>query len=94
MYPEGFQPLEGLKEDDYQYNTGVQLNVAGWDVDADIGYGKDIDNIYTYNSGNQSLFIGTPTPRRPTSTTAPSSPASSPAPSMPRINIMSAWLRP
>jgi iron complex outermembrane recepter protein len=61
MYPEGFQPLEGLKEDDYQYNTGFQLNVAGWDIDADIGYGKDIDNIFTWNSGNRSLFIDTHT---------------------------------
>jgi iron complex outermembrane recepter protein len=61
MYPEGFQPLEGLKEDDYQYNTGFQLNLAGWDIDADIGYGKDIDNIYTLNSGNRSLFIDTHT---------------------------------
>ena len=61
MYPNGFRPMEVLKEDDYQYNTGVKFNVLGWDVDADVGYGKDIDNIYTYSSGNRSLFIDTHT---------------------------------
>lgn len=61
MDPEGFLPMEVLKEDDYQYNTGVKFNVAGWAVDADIGYGKVIDNIYTWNSGNRSLFIDTHT---------------------------------
>ncbi|HEX3991071.1 MAG TPA: TonB-dependent receptor, partial [Acetobacteraceae bacterium] len=61
MYPEGFRPLEVLKEDDYQYNVGEKFNVLGWAVDADVGYGKDIDNIYTWNSGNRSLFIDTHT---------------------------------
>lgn len=57
--PQGFNPQEALKEDDYQYNAGVKFNVAGWDVDANLGYGKDIDQIYVYNSGNRSLFIDT-----------------------------------
>ena len=61
LYPNGFRPMEVLKEDDYQYNIGVKFNVLGWDVDADVGYGKDIDNIYTYSSGNRSLFIDTHT---------------------------------
>ena len=61
MYPEGFRPMEVLKEDDYQYNVGEKFNVFGWAVDADVGYGKDIDNIYTWNSGNRSLFIDTHT---------------------------------
>ena len=59
QYPHGFQPQEGLQETDYQYNAGVKFNLFGWDTNADIGYGKDIDNIYTYNSGNRSLFIDT-----------------------------------
>ncbi len=61
QYPEGFRPMEVLKEDDYQYNMGTKFNVLGWALDADIGYGKDIDNIYTWNSGNRSLFIDTHT---------------------------------
>ncbi|HKD46062.1 MAG TPA: TonB-dependent receptor, partial [Rhizomicrobium sp.] len=61
QYPEGMRPQEVLKEDDYQYNVGEKFNVAGWAVDADVGYGKDIDNIYTWNSGNRSLWIDTHT---------------------------------
>jgi iron complex outermembrane receptor protein len=59
--PEGFRPMEALKEDDYQYNIGEKFNLAGWAVDADVSYGKDIDNIYTLNSLNRSLFIDTHT---------------------------------
>jgi iron complex outermembrane receptor protein len=53
--------MEVLKEDDYQYNVGEKFNLFGWAVDTDVGYGKDIDNIYTWNSGNRSLFIDTHT---------------------------------
>ena len=62
--PEGFQPYEGLKEDDYQYNIGTKFNVLGWDTDVGVGYGKDIDNIYTIGSLNRSLFIDTHTSPR------------------------------
>ncbi len=61
MYPNGFRPMEVLKEDDYQYDVGTKFNVLGWDVDANVSYGKDIDTIYTWNSGNRSLFIDTHT---------------------------------
>jgi len=59
--PEGFRPLEALKEDDYQYNVGEKFNLAGWAFDIGVGYGKDIDNIYTLDSLNRSLFIDTHT---------------------------------
>ena len=59
--PEGFRPLEVLKEDDYQYNIGEKFNVLGWAIDVNGGYGKDIDNIYTLDSLNRSLFIDTHT---------------------------------
>jgi iron complex outermembrane receptor protein len=61
MYPFGFNPQEAIQETDYQYNMGLKFNVAGWDVDTNVGYGKDIDNIYTLQSGNRSLFIDTHT---------------------------------
>jgi iron complex outermembrane receptor protein len=61
LYPNGFSPQEVLREDDYQYNMGMKFNVAGWDFDANVGYGKDIDNIYTWRSANRSLFIDTHT---------------------------------
>jgi outer membrane receptor protein involved in Fe transport len=59
LYPNGFRPMEVLSEDDYEYNVGTKLNVLGWDVNANVAYGKDIDKIYTYNSGNRSLFLDT-----------------------------------
>ena len=61
MYPQDMEPQEGLYEDDYQYNAGEKFNVAGWAFDVDVGYGKDIDKIWTFNSGNRSLFIDTHT---------------------------------
>ncbi|HWF63465.1 MAG TPA: TonB-dependent receptor [Rhizomicrobium sp.] len=61
LYPQGMRPSEVLKEDDYQYNIGEKFNLAGWAFDIDVGYGKDIDLIYTWNSGNRSLFIDTHT---------------------------------
>jgi iron complex outermembrane receptor protein len=59
--PGGFSPYEALFEDDYQYNVGTKFSVLGWDTDVGIGYGKDIDRIYTTNSLNRSLFIDTHT---------------------------------
>ena len=59
--PLGFRPQEALKEDDYQYNVGTKFNLLGWDVDANVGYGKDINNIYTLDSGNGSLYRDTHT---------------------------------
>jgi iron complex outermembrane receptor protein len=61
LYPNGFQPQEAVKDTDYQYNLGLKANVAGWDVDGSISYGKDVNDIYTLNSGNRALFIDTHT---------------------------------
>jgi len=61
FYPNGFRPLEAIKEDDYQYNAGMKFKVADWDIDADVGYGKDIDLVYTLNTANRTLFIDTHT---------------------------------
>ena len=61
QYPQDMEPEEGLREVDYQYNAGVKFKVLGFGFDANIGYGKDFDKIYTYNSGNRSLFIDTHT---------------------------------
>jgi iron complex outermembrane receptor protein len=59
QYPLDMEPQEGLQETDYQYDVGANFKLAGWDVTADIGYGKDFTKLYTYNSGNRSLFIDT-----------------------------------
>jgi iron complex outermembrane receptor protein len=61
QYPQGFQPEEGIRELDYQYNFGTKFKAAGIDFDLSGGYGHDTDRIYTYHSGNRSLFIDTHT---------------------------------
>ena len=61
QYPGGFQPYEAVKDTDYQYNLGATGNLAGWNVDASVSYGKDINDIYTLHSGNRSLFVDTHT---------------------------------
>src|SRR5665213_2808016 len=61
FYPNGQITSEVIKQDDYQYNVGEKLNLAGWAIDADVGYGKDIDNIYTWGSGVKTLYLDTHT---------------------------------
>ncbi len=61
QYPLGFEPQEAVKDTDYQYNLGVNANAGDWTVDANIGYGKDVNDVYTLGSGNRTLFIDTHT---------------------------------
>ncbi|HWY63222.1 MAG TPA: TonB-dependent receptor [Rhizomicrobium sp.] len=61
VYPRDMEPLEGLREVDYQYNAGLKFDLLSWHMDANLGYGKDIDKVSTLNSGNRSLFIDTHT---------------------------------
>ena len=61
FYPNGQITSEVIKQDDYQYNTGLKFAVMGWDVDANIGYGKDIDNIFTWGSAVKTLYLDTHT---------------------------------
>ncbi len=55
----GFNPQEGLKEDDYGYSMGIKGAIDGWNWDLSGTYGKDRDKIYTYNSANRGLFVDT-----------------------------------
>jgi iron complex outermembrane receptor protein len=59
--PKGFNPQEGLKEDDYGYSVGIKGEIAGFHWDLSGTYGKDHDLIYTYNTANASLFLDTHT---------------------------------
>ena len=61
FYPNGQITSEVIKQDDYQYNTGLKFAVMGWDIDANIGYGKDIDNIFTWGSAVKTLYLDTHT---------------------------------
>jgi iron complex outermembrane receptor protein len=62
--PAGFNPQEGLKEDDYGYTAGIKGEIAGYHWDLSGTYGKDRNKIYTYDSGNLSLFKDTHTTPR------------------------------
>jgi iron complex outermembrane receptor protein len=59
--PQGFTPLEALREDDYGYTAGVRGDLAGWHWDLSGTYGKDHNKIYTLNSANLSLYKDTHT---------------------------------
>jgi iron complex outermembrane receptor protein len=59
--PTGFNPQEGLKEDDYGYTVGLKGEIQGWRWDLSGTYGKDRNKIYTYDSANRSLFLDTHT---------------------------------
>jgi iron complex outermembrane recepter protein len=59
--PQGFNPQEGLKEDDYGYTAGLKGEIAGYHWDLSGTYGKDRNAIYTYNTANASLYLDTHT---------------------------------
>ena len=59
--PQGFTPLEALREDDYGYTLGVKGELEGWHWDLSGTYGKDRAKIYTLNSANLSLYKDTHT---------------------------------
>jgi len=61
FYPNGQITSEVIKQDDYQYNTGLKFSVLGWEIDANVGYGKDIDNIFTWGSAVKTLYLDTHT---------------------------------
>lgn len=57
--PLGFSPKEALRETDYAVSGGARGEAAGWSWDLSTTYGRDINDIYTRNSANASLFIDT-----------------------------------
>ena len=54
--PYGFDPKEGIQEDDYSITAGVKGTFLGWGWDVSTTYGEDHDNVYTLNSLNAQLF--------------------------------------
>ena len=63
-FPQGFVPIEALREDDYAYTFGLKGEIEHWRWDLSGTYGKDRDKIYTLNSANLSLFKDTHTTPR------------------------------
>jgi iron complex outermembrane receptor protein len=55
-FPGGFQPAEGLTQNDYSFTGGAQGDVAGWHFDVASTYAKDKNEVFVYNSANQTLY--------------------------------------
>lgn len=55
----GFNPKEGLVENDYSTGLGLKGETGGWNWDLSTTYGRDEDKIYTLDSANASLFVNT-----------------------------------
>jgi iron complex outermembrane receptor protein len=60
-FPNGFNPREALREDDYAVTGGVKGVFEGWNWDLSTTYGRDKNEISTLNSANASLFVDTHT---------------------------------
>jgi len=63
-FPNGFNPREALREDDYAITAGIKGMLSGWNWDLSTTYGRDKNEISTLNSANASLFIDTHTTPR------------------------------
>ncbi len=56
VMPNGFSPSEGIVEDDYALTGGVKGHVGEWNWDLSTTYGKDRDQIGTFNTVSPDLF--------------------------------------
>ena len=57
FYPNGFIPLMGMTENDFQVNGGVQGTTAGWNWDSYVTYGRDYESYTTLNSDNPTFGL-------------------------------------
>jgi iron complex outermembrane recepter protein len=58
-FPRGFNPREGVREDDFAFTGGVKGKLGGLSFDLSTTYGEDKNLIYTLDSANASLFVDT-----------------------------------
>jgi len=54
--PDGFDPREQIKEQEYSFTEGLKGKIYGWNWDLSTVYGEDNDQVYTINSANAQLF--------------------------------------
>lgn len=59
IYPNGFEPQEGLNETDYAATLGLKGAAADWHWDIASTFGRDFISISTIRSGNVSLIQDT-----------------------------------
>jgi iron complex outermembrane receptor protein len=58
-FPNGFDPREAIKEDDYSITGGLKGENWGWNWDLSTTYGSDRDIVSTINSANLDLLVAT-----------------------------------
>ena len=56
VYPNGFNPSEGISEDDGALTLGLKGTAFTWDWDLSTTYGKDIDSVGTYNTASPDYY--------------------------------------
>ena len=54
--PLGFQPQENIREEDFSLTTGLKGEVAEWNYDLSLTYGRDAVALYTIQSANPGVF--------------------------------------
>jgi iron complex outermembrane receptor protein len=52
IYPNGFLPLVGVTTKDFNSAVGLKGDIAGWNVDANVSYGRNNISLRTLNSAN------------------------------------------
>ncbi|WP_244176858.1 TonB-dependent receptor plug domain-containing protein [Acetobacter pomorum] len=57
LYPDGFIPLMGMTENDFQVNGGVKGTTAGFDWDGYVTFGRDDESYTTLNSNNPTFGL-------------------------------------
>ena len=55
-FPAGFDPQEGIVEQNYTFTGGFRGELEGWRWDLSSTYGSDHNDIYVYNSANAQLY--------------------------------------
>ncbi|MCW2393011.1 iron complex outermembrane receptor protein [Sphingobium sp. B1D7B] len=55
----GLVPHIEVKQDEFQFTTGLRGEISGWDWDLAGSYSEDVAKVYTTNSANASLFVAT-----------------------------------
>jgi iron complex outermembrane recepter protein len=58
-FPTGFNPREGIEEEDFGITGGIKGVFGGLNFDISTTYGQDKNLIFTLDSANRSLFIDT-----------------------------------
>jgi iron complex outermembrane receptor protein len=60
-FPNGFQPLEAVVENDFAFSGGLKGTVSGWNWDLSTTWGKDNNYVSTLDSANVDIYAETGT---------------------------------